>query len=75
MAQTNSPRFLPRKKATITVGLSRLNVQHLDSSHLRPQNIALRCTRKPFHGILPAYHQQQEKVQHVLATPGGRDHS
>ena len=66
MAQTNSSRFLPRKRATITVGPSRLNVQHLNSSHLLPQNIALRCTRKPFHGILPAYHQQQEKAQNAI---------
>ena len=64
-----------RKRVTVVVGPNRLQVLNLNSSHLRPQNIALRCTRKPFHGILPAYHQQQSKARHVLATPGGRDHS
>ena len=64
-----------RKIATVVVGPNRQQVLNLNSSHLRPLNIALRCTRRPYHGILPACHRLQSKAQHVLATLGGRDHS
>ena len=64
-----------RKIVTVVVGPNRQQVLNLNSSHLRPLNIALRCTRRPYHGILPACHRLQSKAQHVLATLGGRDHS
>ena len=50
------PPSFPWKRVTFMVGPNRPNAQHLNNSHLRLQNIALRDTRKPFQGTLPAYH-------------------
>ena len=77
-ARPRPKRTLPafsRKIVTVVVGPNRQQVLNLNSSHLWPLNIALRCTRRPYYGILPACHRLQSKAQHALATLGGRDHS
>ena len=70
-----TPPAFSRKIVTVVVGPNRQQVLNLNSSHLWPLNIALRCTRRPYYGILPACHRLQSKAQHALATLGGRDHS